>query len=137
MSIDVQHFDINCLCAALSVVLTGDRSAGYKLQRILVRMRKHKRFNYLYDLPGADVLVGGPDNIELVNTTDMRMLTRLLGLNIYLYVFARDGKPAHWEVYRGSHKGHKRAGIYFEMIIGHDGNDHVKLVYRVREIKNT
>ena len=136
-SLEVANSTVNCACAALSLVLTGSRIAGKQLEDLVVSMRTDPAYSYLYKLPGAAIIRGGPSNVETLNTTDLRLLARKMQLNIYLYVSTREDLPPHWEQYTGNKKGTNYAGIYLEMVTGSDGNDHVKLVYKVKPISPT
>ena len=128
VSIDAKHEEINCACAALGLILAGNRLAGYYVQKAILELRDTPLHNLLDSLPGKDPLEN-KRSIDIVTNTDLRVFARHIKMNIYLYVCYPEERP-RWECYTGTKKCAERAALYLKMIKD-GGRDHVLVVYQV------
>ena len=86
----------NCVCAALSTILTGNPNQGGKIEDIIRFLRKEGPDRHL-NLMGAFPLMNGPDGLNFVTTTDLRMLARTFRTNIYMFYKTDEFEQAHWD----------------------------------------
>ena len=99
--------DYNCVCAALSTILTASPNQGGKIEEIIRSLRKEGPDRRLLNLTGAAPLINGPDDLNFVTTTDLRMLARTFRNNIYMFYEIDEFEQAHWDCYTGNKKGPK------------------------------
>ena len=79
-SMDTAHHQFNCVCSALSTILTGKRDYGGELENWLVRLRRSGADRHLFDIPGGvrtDI-----EDLNKVTSTDFRLLARAMGIDI-------------------------------------------------------
>ena len=90
---ETAHHQFNCVCSALSVILTGKRDYGGELENWLIRLRRSGADRHLYDSPAEFPLVQiSKTRIKLrVRTSDC---WPVLWASISIYI-ARSGIKAN------------------------------------------
>ena len=106
ITVDTIDPDYNCVCAALSTILTGNPNQGGKIEVIIRSLRKEGPNRHLLNLMGAAPLINVPDDLNFVTTTDLRMLARTF--NIYMFYDTDEFEQAHWDCYTGNKMGPNR-----------------------------
>ena len=101
----------NCVCSALSAILSGTPAHANILEDVVRRERTgpagHLTVRFDGDLPE-----GGVDDLFSVTASDTKLLARRLGVNIYEYYTGRGDCPPSWITYSGNHRGPADGGIY-------------------------
>ena len=133
-TVDTIDPDYNCVCAALSTILTGNPNQGGKIEVIIRSLRKKGPDRHLLNLMGAAPLINGPDDLNFVTTTDLRMLARTFRTNIYMFYDTDEFEQAHWDGYTGNKMGPNRGGIYLKAGMS-GGTMHCFIVTPVKQKK--
>ena len=126
--------DYNCVCAALGTILNGNPNQGGKIEEIFLSLRKEGPDRHLLNLMGAALLINGPDDLNFVITTYLRMLARTIRTNIYMFYETDEFEQAHLYCYPGNKMGPNRGGIYLKAGLS-DGKLHCFFVTRVKPKK--
>ena len=100
-TVDFASATANCLCAAISMVLTGWNDQAGLLEELLVSHRRGGPYSYLYGLPLADPSWKHPEQLEFVCTADFLVLARVMRVNILVYWPAQEDMPARWVQFAG------------------------------------
>ena len=104
---ETNDLDHNCVCAALSTVLTGNPNQGGKIEEIIRSLQKEGPDSHLLNLMGAVPLINGPVDLNFVTTTDLRMLARTFRTNIYMFYENDEFEQAHWDCLHWKQTGPK------------------------------
>ena len=133
-TVDTIDPNYNCVCAALSRILTGNPNQGGKIEEIVRSLQKEGPDRHLINLMEAAPLINCPDNLIFVTTTDLRMLARTFRTNIYMFYETGEFKQAHWDCYTGNKMGPNRGRIYLKAGLSGD-TMHRFIVNRVKPKK--
>ena len=98
-TVDTIDSDYNCVCAALSTLLIGNHNQGGKIDEVIRSLQKEGPERHFLKLRGAALLINGPDDLNFVTTTDLRMLARTFRTNIYMFYETDEFEQAHWDCY--------------------------------------
>ena len=101
----------NCLCSALSAVLSGTPAHAGILDE-MVRQKRSGPNGHLTVRFDGDLPEGGVDDLFFVTATDTKLLARRLGINIFEYFVGRGIDPPCWISYSGIHHGPEQGGVY-------------------------
>ena len=133
-TVDTIDPDSNCVCAALSTILTGNPNQGGKIEEIIRSLRKEGPDRHLINLMGAAPLINGRYDLIFVTTTDLRILARTFRTNIYMFYETDEFEQAHWDCYTGNKMGPNKGGIYLKAGLS-GGTMHRFIVNRVKPKK--
>ena len=123
--------DYNCVCAALSTILTGNPNQGGKIEEIIRFLQKEAPDRHFLNLMGAAPLINGTDDLSFVTKTDLRMLARTFRTNIYMFYENHEFEQAHWHCYTGNKIGANRGGVYFKAGLS-GGTMHCFIINRIK-----
>ena len=101
----------NCLCSALSAVLSGTPAHAGILEE-MVRQERSGPNGHLTVRFDGDLPEGGVDDLFFVTATDTKLLARRLGINIFECFVGRGDDPPCWISYSGNHQGPEQGGVY-------------------------
>ena len=115
----------NCFCIVLSYVLSGTCQNVAAVEEWVKKIRRgpHSSLYRTFDAIVPDSL----DDVSYLTRTDIRIIARELGINLYEYFASTNKRPARWEVYSGNKKGADRGGVYFAFTLK-NGRGHSLLV---------
>ena len=69
---ETAHHQFNCVCSALSVILTGTRDYGGELENWLIRLRRSGADRHLFNIPGGVRASKDVEDLNKVSSTDLR-----------------------------------------------------------------
>ena len=128
IALDVAHPKYNCVSACLSTIITGNRTQAGKFEILFVKLRTGSD-KHLYDRSGKVILSKGIEDVEFINTTDLRLFARRFRINIFVYYDSGYDEQPYYLSLTGTHKGLIRGGIFlkFQLV---EGTPHCLLIYR-------
>ena len=131
---ETAHHQFNCVCSALSTILTGKRDYGGELENWLIRLRRSGADRHLYDSPGRVPASEDIEDTNKVTSTDFRLLARAMGIDINLYREVGNQSEFLWEHYSGNHKSDEAQAIYLHYT-REDDRPHVKVILELKSIQ--
>ena len=122
------------MASCLSTIITGDRTQAGKIEQLFVSLRNGPN-KHLFKCPGKTPLAREIEDVEYLNTTDLRLFARHCRLNIYVYYDPEGGEQPCYLKLAGKHKGVQNGGIFLKFQVVEDVQ-HCLLIYRC-ELKST
>ena len=80
-------------------------------KKLFVKLRTGSDKHH-YDRPGKVILSRGIEDVEFINTTDLRLFARRFRINIYVYYDSGYDEQPYYLSLTGTHKGIYRGGIF-------------------------
>ena len=131
---ETAHHQFNCVCSALSVILTGKRDYGGELENWLIRLRRSGSDCHLFDIQGGVRTSADIEDLTKLSSTDFRLFARAMGIDIILYREIRSQNTALWECYSGNHQGDDAQAIFLHETLMEDNRPHVKVIFELISI---
>ena len=105
----------NCFCIIFSYIVSGTVGHAKAIEDWVLQLRTGPHAS-LYKTFDADPL-DSPGDPSVLTRTDIKIIARELGINLYEYFSATSGSPARWETNSGNKKG-PFSGVFILLIPG-------------------